>query len=349
VRVIEEERIVDPVVGAARPHRAVRWNASSAERFGLRRPAPAGASGANPSVELTWETPEGWVELAPASMRQANFLAGGDPRAECYLTLLPGEAGGLVANVNRWRSQMSLPPLDATEVASLPRAELFGGAAALLDLDGTWTGMGGAESAGAYHMLGLLHIGPEGSRFLKLIGPTDVVEAQRESFFALAVSFGSGGDPGDHGHTHDGHTHETTANNAQGGGIPTPDGWRRAPDRQFRDLNYFGGEGEETECFVSILGGDGGGLRANVDRWRTQLGLPPATDGDLAEIQSVPILGRSGEFVELASVDGAAAMLVTVCTLEGSSVYVKMTGPRRTVEQERDVFLAFCANLEMRQ
>jgi len=346
-RPIGEARIVDPIAGGTG---GVRWNASSTERFGLRRMAPAASeTGASP---LAWDTPVGWVEVAPAQMRQANFLAAGDPRAECYLTLLPGEAGGLAANVNRWRQQMSLPPLDADEVTALPRVPLFGADAALLDLEGTWTGMagvGGAGDAGAYRMLGLLRNDPGGSRFLKLIGPADVVEAERDAFLALAASFRTGesggeqatafgdtpGDHADHEHDHEG-----------GGGVPIPAGWRQAPARQFRDLNFFVGEGEQTECYVTILGGDGGGLRANVDRWRTQFGLQPATDDEHAGLERVPMMGREGELVELVSADGTAAMLGVVCMLEGNAVFVKMTGPRGTVEQERGAFLGFCAQME---
>ncbi|HLU40356.1 MAG TPA: hypothetical protein VK081_13305, partial [Planctomycetota bacterium] len=51
------------------------------------------------------ELPTGWTRMAPSAMRLVNLRVAGDPRAECYLTSLPGAAGGLLDNVNRWRSQ----------------------------------------------------------------------------------------------------------------------------------------------------------------------------------------------------------------------------------------------------
>ena len=102
---------------------AIRWHATPAERFGLRAP---GAQAVGGTRALEWELPAGWQELPPSSMRAANFRVDADGTTECYLTLLPGDAGGLAANVNRWRGQMSLPPASADEIAHAPRKTLLG-------------------------------------------------------------------------------------------------------------------------------------------------------------------------------------------------------------------------------
>ncbi len=166
---------------------SIQWNASSQERFGLRPMGPARAEGAAPA--LAWTTPPGWTEAPPTSMRAANFHAAGDERAECYLTLLAGDAGGLAANVNRWRAQMSLDPIDETAVAALPRAPFRDADGALLEIEGTFTGMSGSENAAGFALLGLLQVHPAGSAFLKLVGPADVVARERQAFLELAGSF----------------------------------------------------------------------------------------------------------------------------------------------------------------
>ena len=62
----------------------VRWNVSSAERFGL---APSRATNASTrAASFAWDTPEGWVELAPTALRQANFRVAGDERADVTAT-----------------------------------------------------------------------------------------------------------------------------------------------------------------------------------------------------------------------------------------------------------------------
>ncbi len=190
---------------------------SSAERFGLQRPGAAStpSAGAAKQPGLTYTTPPGWTELAPTSMRMANFRIGSDTRAECYLALLGGDAGGMASNVNRWRAQMSLPAATASDIDALPTATFLGSEAKLIDLRGTWTGMSGGSAAPSWRLLGLVLVEPGGSAFLKFTGPDDVLEAQRDAFLALASSIHieSGIDPmaGDL---------KTALGEARGGGDP---------------------------------------------------------------------------------------------------------------------------------
>ncbi len=181
----------------------VRWNASADERFGMRGTAASGnaveplGSTPGPSASakaahggnsgLRWSTPAGWSELPTSALRVANFRVGDDERAECYLTLLGGDGGGLAANVNRWRAQMGLGALSADEVAKLPRRTLLGADATLVDLRGSFSGMGGAAIDDA-RLVGLLAIGAQGAAFLKMTGPSSALENELDSFLALAAS-----------------------------------------------------------------------------------------------------------------------------------------------------------------
>jgi hypothetical protein len=52
-------------------------------------------------------------------MRLATFMIPLDQKqVECSLSAFPGPAGGVVANVNRWRGQVGLPPADAATIES---------------------------------------------------------------------------------------------------------------------------------------------------------------------------------------------------------------------------------------
>lgn len=64
-----------------------------------------------------WQVPEGWVEQSAGSMRRASFLID-DPRGrvEVAVTSFPGDVGGDLANVNRWRQQVGLAPVTADEL-----------------------------------------------------------------------------------------------------------------------------------------------------------------------------------------------------------------------------------------
>jgi hypothetical protein len=64
---------------------------------------------------LHFKAPEGWTAVAPTAMRNVNFQAG-NPALECYVTMLAGDGGGALPNVNRWREQVGLPAASAAEL-----------------------------------------------------------------------------------------------------------------------------------------------------------------------------------------------------------------------------------------
>ena len=70
--------------------------------------------------QIKWDTPEGWTEVPPSSMRYASFSAStenGD-KIDISVVTFAGEGGSDPDNVNRWRGQIGLPPLDENAVAS---------------------------------------------------------------------------------------------------------------------------------------------------------------------------------------------------------------------------------------
>jgi hypothetical protein len=69
---------------------------------------------------LEWDAlPETWAEFAPSGIRIANFrIANDGGQAELTVLAFPGDVGGDLANVNRWRQQIGLSPLSAERLAS---------------------------------------------------------------------------------------------------------------------------------------------------------------------------------------------------------------------------------------
>ena len=65
-----------------------------------------------PSQPLKWTLPKGWTETPGSGMRFATLTPPGPGKAELSVVCLPGTAGGELANVNRWRGQIGLGPLD---------------------------------------------------------------------------------------------------------------------------------------------------------------------------------------------------------------------------------------------
>lgn len=129
--------------------------------------------------------PDGWETVPATSMRTLNFLVGG--AAECYAALLKGPAGGVSANINRWRQQMGRPPLSAEEISNLPKIELLGRQASMIEIEGDYTGMMGGANPG-YMLIGVVADLTGQTLFIKLVGPKGVVSAHEENFASFCRS-----------------------------------------------------------------------------------------------------------------------------------------------------------------
>lgn len=166
---------------------------SSAERFRYQKrdaTSPAeSAPAANAAPQLIYTTPDGWTEQPASMMRDVNLAFGPDNEGECYVARLPGAGGGLVANVNRWRSQMGADPLTEAEINALPTKPLFGQPATFMSVDGDFSpGMGSSEVKKNQRLLGLILASDAGAVFVKMTGPKNLVADQAAAFDVFTSS-----------------------------------------------------------------------------------------------------------------------------------------------------------------
>lgn len=132
-------------------------------------PVPT-ASGA----ELVWTAPESWVAQPGGPMRKAGYkiTAPDGGTAELTVTAFPGDVGGDLANVNRWRNQLQLAPISPAELpATIQTASTEALEFKLTEING------GAQSTLAAWVM---HDGS--SWFFKLTGPTPAVAAEKPAF-----------------------------------------------------------------------------------------------------------------------------------------------------------------------
>ncbi|MCP5557649.1 MAG: hypothetical protein H7A55_07825 [Verrucomicrobiaceae bacterium] len=133
---------------------------------------------------LDWTAPEGWTDAGedPMGMRMVDFRFGPAKEGECYISLMPGSAGGKEANLNRWRKQMGQPDFTAEEIAALPEKPFFNRTGTYAAFDGEFKKMGAAEAQKGYRLIGLIHSAPQATIFVKMTGPKDLVESQAAAF-----------------------------------------------------------------------------------------------------------------------------------------------------------------------
>ena len=351
--------------------RRVDPSLTTGQRLGQERVQPARKAQSAPLLDYT--LPVGWSDLGPSGQRIVDLRPAGEPEAECYLSFLQGDGGGLAANVARWYSQMGQPAPTPEDLDGLERRDFFAGQAYVVDVEGAFTAMGAPEPRPGYRMLGLIVPGARYTLFAKFTGPAEVVELERNRFFEWADSIlPRPPEEPVHDEVHypgDGHDHSpedfdspedsdsagiTGTTEGSGGGYSwsAPASWSVQGPRPMRVVSFMAGP--STECYITVLGGDGGGLVSNLDRWNRQLG-GPGIDGNAVALlpttevlgSSVPVLEVSGTYTGMDGQSRPDHTLLGVAQIGSTeSLFVKMIGPRDEVEAARSGFFSFCESLE---
>jgi hypothetical protein len=161
------ERIIGPPRRIETQAPPPRLFVASAERFGLSTAAPA------QNAQFSYATPSGWSERESTEMRVLNFQIDDAGKSECYVTVLGGDGGGDLANVNRWCGQIGVKVWDSAQLDSAPRIRMFGAEALLVAL--------GDPSAARALLCAMARLDSR-AVFVKLSGSAEEVAAQRAAF-----------------------------------------------------------------------------------------------------------------------------------------------------------------------
>ena len=83
-------------------------------------PSPLpGNTGAHASQTPHWKKPEHWAAGRPSAMRKGSYAVNqADQSIDISITTFPGNVGGLLPNINRWRGQVGLSPIDESALAN---------------------------------------------------------------------------------------------------------------------------------------------------------------------------------------------------------------------------------------
>ena len=136
-----------------------------------------GAPPVAPSGGLVWTAPVHWQPKAPGSMRKGSYAITGDAglAADLAITAFPGDTGGLFANINRWRGQVGLPPIEEAQLgAATEHLEINGLKIELVRLTGVGTNATG--------LLGAIVPFNGQTWFFKLMGPEPLVAREPSVF-----------------------------------------------------------------------------------------------------------------------------------------------------------------------
>lgn len=289
---------------------------------------------ATPPVQATivWDAPDGWTRRAePGQMRVATFDAGdGDDALEVAVSTLGGGGGGLLANINRWRGQIGLPPIEDADIDS--RLEHITECA----MHAVYVDMQSDDGAAVEQRIigAIIDDSAGGVWFVKATGDPALLERHAGAIRAFAASFREEAAP---------------AASAPADSGASPEGWA-APSHWVRDnaassfvlLAYdIPSDDGPSRFTVTSLAGDGGGDLANINRWRGQVGLAPIASLDMQPSHDVQTpAGATLRVYEIGPDDSAEGprILAIIRHANGNTLYYKFTGPAGAVERERAAF-----------
>jgi hypothetical protein len=104
---------------ASRPRGSQRK--SSSRQYGLKYGNGDDDTPVSTDKNISWTVPSGWTEQPASSMHVGSFLATGSNGQKVDISVVPlsGPAGGTLANINRWRGQINLPPIEDQDLSRL--------------------------------------------------------------------------------------------------------------------------------------------------------------------------------------------------------------------------------------
>lgn len=318
---------------------------SSSQRFDAQPQNPHGAGGAphggRPTVEaFVFDLPETWQRKERTSMRLLNFQIQEREDAYCFLSAMEGEQEMVLLNANRWRRQLGLPEWTQDDLQDVETGLLFGAPAMRVHWEGPFDdGMGGATIPEA-GLVGLIAHHQSSLVFLKMVGPKEVVDAEVDHFdaFAASLDFPIAGQ--------DSHPKHQLS-------FEAPEAWQVQAPRPGRDLGFDVGA---CDLSVTMLVGNGGGLLANVNRWRGQFSLPPIRANEINTLETFEAMGHSGHWLSLEGpyqgmgtqvLEEDGALEGAIVPLGDHTLFVKLVGPKEAVQNERDNLRVFTQSLHM--
>lgn len=215
-------------------------------------------------------------------------------------------------NVNRWRGQMGLPPSTERWAGGKPLS------VATADEGSVWVDLAGEAGSGS----------------VKLPVMDTPIAGQKQSGLPSGTVAGK---------------------QAEAVTYQRPQGWRDGRMSSMRLAAFnVGPENQSAEITVITAGGD---LRGNVARWLGQVRngtvADEVVDQALENAREVTVAGKPGKRFLLLSEKDADPRLAIDATIVplgddgASSLFIKMTGPAKTVENQVDAITLFLKSLNL--
>ena len=120
-----------------------------------------------------------------------------------------------------------------------------------------------------------------------------------------------------------------------------PAGWTVKPLGPMRKGSYaVKGSGGEADLSITAFPGATGGLEANLNRWRGQMGLPPAPPEEVVAATE-KFESHGLPFIVVDYPGNCNRLVGAIVPYGGNSWFFKLTGPDAVVAGQKAAFLEF--------
>ncbi len=279
---------------------------------------------------FTFNLPEKWVELPAKNMRDINIGFSEEENAQCYLTILSGQGGGLLDNVNRWRSELGQGNIKTEDLASLSKVPFLNDEGYFISIQGSVDGKTEDQT------LAIILLTKESFYSLKFIGPRNFVTSQEKNFLAFAKSIKET----EHQHSHT-HSHKEEKKQQELFTYQTPENWNADTKNEMRYANFTWPEMGETQCYITVLPIIPNPIVSNINRWRGQINLPALTSEEEKKLETIATPLGDCTFVDLKQKDADEKSLRTlggIIITSKNIVFIKMTGTSESVALQLTTF-----------
>jgi hypothetical protein len=312
-------------------------------------PPPAAPAGGD---ELVWTAPADWESVPPVSPRKATYIIHGDKDAKADLSIIvfPGVAGGELANLNRWRSQLQLPDVtDPDATLGVTHQEQAGLKLTLVDF-------ASLPPALSQRMLGVIVPTGANTWFFKLSGPADLLDQAKGAFADFVKTIRPATPVAPSASSAAVAPAPAASSPMAATAVPTASGpdltwtaptdWSARPASPMRKATFAvpGDNGTEGEVAITAFPGEVGGELANLNRWRGLINLPPVADAATAPgVTRFEQGGLKFTIADFSSLPPAPPqrMLGAIVPAGGDTWFFKLTGPAPVIEKQKAAFLAF--------
>jgi len=267
-----------------------------------------------------WDLPEGWSQQPGSGMRYATIRpVPEEPSVELSVIPLPTAGGNetdyVLSNINRWRNQLGLSAIAATELDAAPSLDESRATDTIIrvplenDIAAIFVNLSGSRSAspgrGGPFSAGMTPRGPM---------------VQRGAGDSATTSL-----------TYD-----------------VPEGWKEAAASGIRKASFRISQGDQA-AEITVIDLPESSLAANVNRWRGQIALPPLSPAEIDEqAKAIEIDGHPGHYLEMWGDEAAQpreAILAAIVNIDGQSWFIKLRGDAAVATAQRDAFRGFLESI----